>query len=115
VVEAELSGVSSGTEMFLYRGTYPNFKLKKWAQWQDYPVRPGYELVGRMVQVGPPARGGDAGASMASLQPGAGVIVANSHEFQVGVEDHVKRVYQLPPFSTRDLSESGCDGRQQRI
>jgi len=29
VVEAELSGISSGTEMFLYRGAYPNFRLKK--------------------------------------------------------------------------------------
>jgi len=29
VVEADLSGISSGTEMFLYRGTYPNFELKK--------------------------------------------------------------------------------------
>ncbi|GAB4550032.1 MAG: zinc-binding alcohol dehydrogenase [Anaerolineae bacterium] len=84
VVEAELSGISSGTEMFLYRGTYPNFKLKKWAQWQDYPVRPGYELVGRVVEVGPPARRGASGASIASLQPGAGVVVADSDEFQVG-------------------------------
>lgn len=84
VVEAELSGISSGTEMFLYRGTYPNFRLKKWAQWQDYPVRPGYELVGRVVEVGPPARRDTSGTSMASLQPGAGVMVADSDEFQVG-------------------------------
>jgi len=84
IVEAEVSGISSGTEMFLYRGTYPNFKLKKWAQWQEYPVRPGYELVGRVVEVGPPARGGDAGGSMASLQPSAGVVVADSDEFQAG-------------------------------
>ena len=68
VVEAELSGISSGTEMFLYRGTYPNFKLKKWPQWQAYPVRPGYELVGRVVEVGAPARGADAGGSVASRE-----------------------------------------------
>jgi 2-desacetyl-2-hydroxyethyl bacteriochlorophyllide A dehydrogenase len=84
VVEAALSGISSGTEMFLYRGTYPNFKLKKWPQWQDYPVRPGYELVGRVVEVGPPARGAEAGGSVASLQPSAGTIVADTDEFQVG-------------------------------
>ena len=84
VVEAEVSGISSGTEMFLYRGTYPNFKLKKWAQWQEYPVRPGYELVGRVVEVGPPARGAEAGGAIASLQPSAGTIVADSDEFQVG-------------------------------
>ena len=84
VVEAELSGISSGTEMFLYRGTYPNFRLKKWAQWQAYPVRPGYELMGRVVEVGPPARGAEAGGSVASLQPSAGTIVADTDEFQVG-------------------------------
>jgi 2-desacetyl-2-hydroxyethyl bacteriochlorophyllide A dehydrogenase len=84
VVEAELSGISSGTEMFLYRGTYPNFELKKWPQWQDYPVRPGYELVGRVVEVGPPAHGAEAEGAIASLGPSAGTIVADTDEFQVG-------------------------------
>lgn len=84
VVQAALSGISSGTEMFLYRGTYPNLKLKKWAQWQDYPVRPGYEMVGRVVEVGPPLRAVAASAAIGSLQPGAGVVVADSDEFQVG-------------------------------
>jgi 2-desacetyl-2-hydroxyethyl bacteriochlorophyllide A dehydrogenase len=84
VVEAELSGISSGTEMFLYRGTYPNLKLKKWAQWREYPVRPGYELVGHVVEVGPPARGASTGQSIGSLQPGAGVVVADSTEFKAG-------------------------------
>jgi 2-desacetyl-2-hydroxyethyl bacteriochlorophyllide A dehydrogenase len=84
VVEAEVSGISSGTEMFLYRGTFPNFKLKKWPQWQDYPVYPGYELVGRVVEVGPPVSGGGPEQAIGSLQPSAGVIVADSDEFQVG-------------------------------
>ena len=65
VVQATLSGISSGTEMFLYRGTYPNLTVKKWPQWRDYPVRPGYELVGRVVEVGPPLRGTGAGAPLA--------------------------------------------------
>jgi threonine dehydrogenase-like Zn-dependent dehydrogenase len=34
--------------------------------------------------VGPPARGGESGGSIASLQPSAGVIVADTDEFQVG-------------------------------
>jgi 2-desacetyl-2-hydroxyethyl bacteriochlorophyllide A dehydrogenase len=84
VVEAELSGISSGTEMFLYRGTYPNFKLKKWGQWQEYPVCPGYELVGRVVEVGPPAHGAEGEGSIAALGPSAGTIVADTDEFQVG-------------------------------
>ncbi|MGQ9503113.1 MAG: zinc-dependent alcohol dehydrogenase [Anaerolineae bacterium] len=84
VVEAYVSGISSGTEMFLYRGTYPNFKLKKWPQWRDYPVRPGYELVGRVVEVGEPLRGSGPAQALESLQPAAGVVVADSSEFQVG-------------------------------
>lgn len=85
VVEAVVSGISSGTEMFLYRGTYPNFRLKKWPQWQEYPVRPGYELAGTVVDVGPPVRekGGPESAT-ASLQPSSGVVMADSDEFTVG-------------------------------
>jgi len=84
VVEAEISGISSGTEMFLYRGTYPNFRLKKWGQWRDYPVYPGYELVGRVVEVGPPAGSFGVAKSIGSLQPGASVIIADTDEFRVG-------------------------------
>jgi 2-desacetyl-2-hydroxyethyl bacteriochlorophyllide A dehydrogenase len=84
VVEAELSGISSGTEMFLYRGTYPNFKLKKWPQWKDYPVYPGYELVGRVVEVGPRATDVHSSQALGSLQPSAGTIVADTDEFEVG-------------------------------
>ena len=84
VVEARISGISSGTELFLYRGTYPNFKLKKWAQWKEYPVYPGYELVGKVVEVGPSTKGDASGGSVASLQPSAGVVIADTSEFKVG-------------------------------
>lgn len=85
VVKAEMSGISSGTEMFLYRGTYPNFRLKKWGQWKEYPVRPGYELVGKVVEVGPQLYSkGDGAAAAESLQAAAGVIVADTDEFAVG-------------------------------
>lgn len=85
VVKAEISGVSSGTEMFLYRGTYPNFALKKWDQWKEYPVRPGYELSGTVVEVGPPARKNESeGSAAASLQSTARVCVADSDEFEIG-------------------------------
>ena len=53
VVKAAICGISTGTEMMLYRGNYPNFKHKKWPQWKDYPIYPGYELVGEVVAVGP--------------------------------------------------------------
>lgn len=85
LVKTELSGVSAGTEMMLYRGTYPNFRLKKWAQWTDYPVCPGYELVGTVVAVG------DCGAPenenaerIASLQPKSPIVMTDASEFKVG-------------------------------
>jgi 2-desacetyl-2-hydroxyethyl bacteriochlorophyllide A dehydrogenase len=84
VVEAEISGISSGTEMMLYRGTYPNFELKKWAQWRDFPVYPGYELAGRVVEVGPPVVKTGPTPSVESIQPAAGVISTDNDEFKVG-------------------------------
>jgi 2-desacetyl-2-hydroxyethyl bacteriochlorophyllide A dehydrogenase len=84
VVEATVSGISSGTEMMLYRGTYPNFKLKKWPNWREYPVRPGYELAGKVVEVGPSASGSGSASSMDSLQPSAPVVMGDTSEFKVG-------------------------------
>jgi 2-desacetyl-2-hydroxyethyl bacteriochlorophyllide A dehydrogenase len=84
VVEAELSGISSGTEMMLYRGTFTNFQLKKWTQWRDYPVYPGYELAGRVVEVGQSVKREGPSQSVKALQPGAGVIQADTDEFKIG-------------------------------
>lgn len=52
LVKTEISGVSAGTEMMLYRGTYPNLTAKRWPDWGSYPVYPGYELVGTVVETG---------------------------------------------------------------
>lgn len=85
LVKTELSGVSAGTEMMLYRGTYPNFTEKKWPQWQEYPVMPGYELVGTVVAVGSgcgQATGG--GMQMDSLGPASSIIQTDVSEFKVG-------------------------------
>jgi len=84
IVEAVISGISSGTEMMLYRGTYPNFKLKKWPQWQNYPIYPGYELAGYVIEVGKPTRGKESMGAMDSLQPCAGILMADTSEFNVG-------------------------------
>lgn len=85
LVKTELSGVSAGTEMMLYRGTYPNFKEKKWPQWQEYPVMPGYELVGRVVAVGPSGkRNVGGGAQIDSLAPASAIIQTDVSEFKVG-------------------------------
>ena len=50
VVEVEWSGISTGTERLLWSGTMPPFPGL------GYPLVPGYESVGRVVDAGPDAR-----------------------------------------------------------
>lgn len=46
LVRTLLSGVSSGTELAVYRGTINTLRNPRWGYWSEYPIRPGYELVG---------------------------------------------------------------------
>jgi 3-hydroxyethyl bacteriochlorophyllide a dehydrogenase len=50
-VEIDWSGISSGTEKLLWTGRMPNFPG------MGYPLVPGYESVGRIVDAGADARG----------------------------------------------------------
>ncbi len=50
VVDIEFSGISTGTEKLLWTGRMPSFPG------MGYPLVPGYESVGRVVQAGPNAR-----------------------------------------------------------
>ncbi|MEM9223631.1 MAG: chlorophyll synthesis pathway protein BchC [Pseudomonadota bacterium] len=55
VVETRFSGISSGTERLLYTGEMPDFPG------MGYPLVPGYESVGRVIESGAPElRPGDA-------------------------------------------------------
>lgn len=47
VVKSQFSGISSGTEKMLYEGTMPAFPG------MQYPLVPGYETVGTVVEAGP--------------------------------------------------------------
>jgi 3-hydroxyethyl bacteriochlorophyllide a dehydrogenase len=47
VIDTLASGVSTGTEKMLFQGTMPRFPG------MAYPLVPGYETVGRVVQAGP--------------------------------------------------------------
>ncbi len=51
VVDIAWSGISTGTEMLLWTGKMPPFPGL------GYPLVPGYESVGRIVDAGPEARG----------------------------------------------------------
>lgn len=50
VVDIEFSGISTGTEKLLWNGSMPDFPG------MGYPLVPGYESIGRVVQAGPQAR-----------------------------------------------------------
>ncbi len=50
LVEIDWSGISSGTEKMLWTGRIPNFPG------MGYPLVPGYESVGRIVDAGAEAR-----------------------------------------------------------
>jgi 3-hydroxyethyl bacteriochlorophyllide a dehydrogenase len=50
VVDIEWSGISTGTERLLYTGRMPPFPG------MGYPLVPGYESVGRVVEAGPEAQ-----------------------------------------------------------
>ena len=49
VVQTRWSGVSTGTERLLYEGRMPHFPG------MGYPLVPGYESVGEVVEAGPEA------------------------------------------------------------
>ena len=51
-VRAVLSGVSVGTEVAVYRGTIPTLRNSRWGYWTEFPIRPGYELVGTVESRG---------------------------------------------------------------
>ena len=51
VVEIAWSGISTGTEKLLFTGKMPNFPG------MGYPLVPGYESVGRIVESGSECRG----------------------------------------------------------
>jgi 3-hydroxyethyl bacteriochlorophyllide a dehydrogenase len=65
VVETLWSGVSAGTEKLLYTGRMPTFPG------MGYPLVPGYETVGRVVDAGPES----------GLTVGANVFVPGAHCF----------------------------------
>jgi 3-hydroxyethyl bacteriochlorophyllide a dehydrogenase len=50
VVDVEFSGISTGTERLLFTGRMPNFPG------MGYPLVPGYESVGRVVEAGAQAK-----------------------------------------------------------
>lgn len=66
VVAVRFSGISTGTERLLYEGRMPEFPG------MGYPLVPGYEAVGEVVEAGPAA----------NVAVGASVFVPGAHCFE---------------------------------
>lgn len=96
-VEIEWSGVSSGTEKLLWTGRMPSFPG------MGYPLVPGYESVGRVVDAGAQARG----------RIGEWVFVPGANCFRDarGLFGGTARHLNLPAARAIPISESlGRDG-----
>jgi len=96
-VKTLMSGISHGTEMNLLRGTAPGFS-RRWdkalrlfrnaAPHKSYPVLPGYECVGSVVETGPGVEG---------LSAGTLVWVDKSHRSTHLISAAEARAGMLPP------------------
>ncbi len=62
VVDLEVSIISAGTEVANFTGLDPRTRIP--GSWNEYPHRPGYGAVGKIVAVGPPAQGPDRGLAV---------------------------------------------------
>jgi len=78
LVRTVLTGISAGTEMMLFRGTHPNLESGKWGYWNEYPILPGYELVGEVEEVGPGVEDFRPGDRVVSLSPHASHVLVSS-------------------------------------
>jgi 2-desacetyl-2-hydroxyethyl bacteriochlorophyllide A dehydrogenase len=88
LLKTVLSGISAGTEMALYRGSHPNITTKKWGYWTNYPIRPGYENVGKVIEVG---------AGVSGIKAGDRIIATNRHSEYTIAPDATIPVYAKIP------------------
>jgi 2-desacetyl-2-hydroxyethyl bacteriochlorophyllide A dehydrogenase len=87
-VRTALSGISAGTELAAFRGTINNLHNKRWGYWTEFPIHPGYELVGRVEKCGAGIRDVREGDRVVAHAPhGTYAIVA--YQDYVPVADNV--------------------------
>lgn len=77
LVRSVISGISAGTELTLYRGTHPNLRTGKWNYCNSFPIFPGYECVGMVVEKG---------KDVQDLDLGDRVVCLGSHQEIVKVK-----------------------------
>jgi 2-desacetyl-2-hydroxyethyl bacteriochlorophyllide A dehydrogenase len=82
LVKTTLSGISVGTELAVFRGTINTLHSKRWGYWSEFPISPGYELVGRVE---------NCGAGIEDVREGDRVVCHAPHGTQglVAYQDYV--------------------------
>ena len=78
LIRTTVSGISAGTEMNLYRGTNPDLVRRRWGERFVYPMVPGYQGVGVVVQRSPDVTGFEIGDRVVTGGSHAEYAVADS-------------------------------------
>ncbi len=70
LIRTLITGISAGTEMNLYRGTNPDLVRRRWGEEFVYPMRPGYEAIGEVIECG---------TEVTAFKPGDRIIGNGKH------------------------------------
>jgi 2-desacetyl-2-hydroxyethyl bacteriochlorophyllide A dehydrogenase len=85
VLETTLSGLSAGTERMWYNGTASGLRSGR----RGYPYRPGYELVGRVVDIGDDFGGVQPGDRVFALKPHASHVLLDKTDLWFRLPDTI--------------------------
>ena len=85
LIETVISGISAGTERMWFDGSSSALKSGR----RSYPYRPGYELVGRAVEVGNAFSGLSVGDRVFAMKPHASHAILGPGDVWFRLPDHV--------------------------
>jgi 2-desacetyl-2-hydroxyethyl bacteriochlorophyllide A dehydrogenase len=87
LARARVSAISTGTEMTLFSGTFPEGSV--WARIAQYPITPGYCHVGEVIEVGSEVRGVQRGERVVGWKPHTMYALYSVGDFWVKVPEEV--------------------------
>ena len=86
IVKTRCTLISTGTELTAYSGQFP--EASRWADYVEYPFRPGYCNVGEVVEVGSHVKEFEVGDRVASLGGHAEYVIVPEREL-IKIPDEV--------------------------
>ncbi|OGS21671.1 MAG: hypothetical protein A2252_11745 [Elusimicrobia bacterium RIFOXYA2_FULL_39_19] len=102
LVKNMVSGISSGTELSLYKGTHEGFKTGRY----KYPMSIGYMCAGEVVEAGNKVENIKVGYRVASTMPHAEYVVLNNKSLFAKLPDNVS--YDDAVFITNATTAVNC-------